>query len=97
MEEAELSASTTCTKYFWEGFDAARPCPSFPWFFGFYQGKPQNFQGFSGPTKPTKSLEKTENQKNQGKEGLGSFPLKIFFSCSLGGGGGGGGRYFAVP
>ena len=24
-----------------------------------------------------------------------SFPLKIFFSCSLGGGGGG--RYFSVP
>ena len=41
-------------------FARAMPCPFFPWFFGFYQGKLQNYQGFSVPTKPTKSLEKTE-------------------------------------
>ena len=31
------------------------PCPSFPRFFGFYQGKPQNYQGFSVPAEPSKS------------------------------------------
>ena len=39
---------------------ARNPCPSFPWFFWFYQGTPQNYQGFSVPAEPTKSLEKTE-------------------------------------
>ena len=35
------------------------PCPSSPWLFCFYQGKPQICQGFSSPAEPPRTLEKT--------------------------------------
>ena len=38
--------------------DTVLPCPSFPCFFGKWQGTPPKKQGFFIPTEPLKSLEK---------------------------------------
>ena len=40
-----------------------KPCPSFPWFLGFYQGKPDNYQGFSVPTEPSNPWKDRESTK----------------------------------
>ena len=53
-------------------FRHSLPCRPFPWFFCFYQGKPQNYQGFAVPAEPTKFLERTKKtpKNNQGKSSL---------------------------
>ena len=64
-----------------------KPCPSFPWSFRKYQGKPQKHQGFFWPCEPLKTLKRStkhskrprifaarktpRKQKDQGKEGQG--------------------------
>ena len=44
------------------------PCPSFPWSFRKYQGKPQKHQGFFSPCEPLKTLENKEKTLKKTKE-----------------------------
>ena len=44
------------------------PCPSFPWSFRKYQGKPQKHQGFLSPGEPLKTLENKQKTVKKTKE-----------------------------
>ena len=44
------------------------PCPSFPWSFRKYQGKPQKHQGFLSPHEPLKTLENKQKTPKKTKD-----------------------------
>ena len=57
-----------CTTGLESFFEARKPCPSFPWSFRKYQGKPQKNQGFSSPCEPLKILENKQKTLKKTKE-----------------------------
>ena len=67
-EDLRFSAQTlrfstvSCT------FQMLEPCPSFPWSFRKYQGKPQKCQGFFSPCEPSKTLENKQKTLKKTKE-----------------------------